>query len=100
MDLGLKGRSVLITGGSQGIGFAVAHALAAEGCGPIHLVARTAADLDACARALTADYGVEVATHALDLSVSENVVAQDLPWFGPKQKRRRWNGRLIYGMQM
>ena len=55
MDLGLTGRSALITGGSQGIGFAVANALAAEGCGPIHLVARTKADLDQCAATLVAD---------------------------------------------
>ena len=32
MDLGLKGRRVLITGGSKGIGFAIAEMLAAEGC--------------------------------------------------------------------
>ncbi len=32
MDLGLSGRRVLITGGSQGIGFAVAGGFLAEGC--------------------------------------------------------------------
>lgn len=74
MDLGLKGRSVLITGGSQGIGFAVAQTLAAEGCSRIHLVARTAGDLEKCAASLVADYGVEVITHALDLSDSENII--------------------------
>jgi len=31
MDLGLEGKQVLITGGSKGIGLAVAHAFAAEG---------------------------------------------------------------------
>src|SRR5690349_16475796 len=32
MELGLKGRSVLITGGSQGIGYAVAEGFLEEGC--------------------------------------------------------------------
>jgi NAD(P)-dependent dehydrogenase (short-subunit alcohol dehydrogenase family) len=32
MDLGLKGRRVLVTGGSQGIGYAVAKGFIAEGC--------------------------------------------------------------------
>ena len=32
MDLQLKNKSVLITGSSKGIGFALAKTLAAEGC--------------------------------------------------------------------
>ena len=35
MDLGLEGKRVLITGGSKGIGQAIAHAFAAEGANVI-----------------------------------------------------------------
>ncbi|HEY2264080.1 MAG TPA: SDR family oxidoreductase [Streptosporangiaceae bacterium] len=66
MDLGLRGRRVLITGGSRGIGFAVAEALAAEGAA-VGLVARDAAALtDAAAR--LAPHGVPVATAAADVT--------------------------------
>ena len=39
MDLGLNGRSVLITGASKGIGRATAEAFAREGAGDIHITA-------------------------------------------------------------
>lgn len=67
MDLELKGRTVLITGASQGIGEGLAHAFAAEGCS-LHLVARSADKLDALAQAIRAEYGVAVAVQALDLT--------------------------------
>ena len=44
MNLGLKGKSVLITGGSKGIGLACAGSFAAEGA-RLHLAAR---DGDPC----------------------------------------------------
>ena len=72
MDLGLKGRTALITGGSRGIGYGVARLLAAEGC-HLHLASRTAADLDAARRKLTDAHDVTVTCHALDLASSENV---------------------------
>lgn len=46
MDLGLRGRKVLVTGASRGIGLAVAEVFAMEGC-VVHLVSRTEADLAA-----------------------------------------------------
>jgi 3-oxoacyl-[acyl-carrier protein] reductase len=73
MDLRLKGRTALVTGGSRGIGFGVAQLLAAEGCN-LHLAARSAADLDAAAKKITATHAVNVKTHALDLSTAENAV--------------------------
>jgi 3-oxoacyl-[acyl-carrier protein] reductase len=66
MDLGLHGRRVLITGGSRGIGFAVAEALAAEGAA-IGLVARNAAGLTEAAGRLE-PRDVPVATAAADVT--------------------------------
>ncbi len=67
MDLGLKGRTALITGASKGIGFAVAEALATEGC-DLHLVARTEGDLERAAKRIAQAHGVRVDVHALDLA--------------------------------
>jgi 3-oxoacyl-[acyl-carrier protein] reductase len=66
MDLGLNGRRALITGGSRGIGFAVAEALAAEGAA-VGLVARDAAGLAAAAKRL-GPRGVPVATAVADVT--------------------------------
>jgi len=62
MDLQLKGKSVLVTGGSKGIGLACAKAFAAEGC-RIDLAAR---DKDRLAQA-GRSVGGEVKTHSVDL---------------------------------
>ena len=67
MDLGLRGKRVLITGASKGIGLACAEGFAAEGA-HLHLAARNAAALDAASARLAAQYGVEVACHACDLA--------------------------------
>jgi NAD(P)-dependent dehydrogenase (short-subunit alcohol dehydrogenase family) len=65
MDLHFTGAdSVLITGGSRGIGAAAAHAFAAEGVGRIHLVGRDEEQL----RQLRTQLDTEVVCHALDLS--------------------------------
>ena len=66
MDLGLRGRRALITGGSRGIGFAVAEALVAEGAA-VGLVARDAAGLAAAAERL-GSRGVLVATAVADVT--------------------------------
>lgn len=69
MDLGLGGRHVVVTGASKGIGRACAEVFAAEGC-RLSLVARTGDALDRAADELVGRHGVDVTTHALDLSTS------------------------------
>lgn len=67
MDLGLTGRTALITGASKGIGFAAAESLAQAGCN-LHLAARTRADLEAAQAKLQKKYNVKVEIHPTDLS--------------------------------
>ncbi len=81
MELGLTGRVALVTGGSKGIGRAVADGLAAEGC-RLALAARGEDALREAAEALGAK-GAEVLTVAADLAepdaprrVLEEVVAR------------------------
>jgi 3-oxoacyl-[acyl-carrier protein] reductase len=66
MDLGLQKKSVLITGGSKGIGLACAHSFAAEGAN-VALAARSRDALEAASREIAAKYGVEAKTHSIDL---------------------------------
>lgn len=67
MDLRLSGRSVLVTGGSKGIGLAIARGFASEGCG-LWLVARSGNQLEQAAALIREAYPVEVRTSAFDLS--------------------------------
>lgn len=67
MDLQLTGRRVLVTGGSKGIGLAVAKAFAAEGCA-LDIAARTRTDLERAARDIKATANVSVGVHDIDLA--------------------------------
>lgn len=70
MELGLKGKVAVITGGSVGIGLAIAEGLAAEGV-DLLLVARDAARLALEAGRITKAFGVRVETVAGDVSTPE-----------------------------
>ena len=67
MELGLQGKTAVITGSSKGIGFAIAEELAREG-GDLHLAARDSADLNRAATDLKSRFGVGVTVHPVDLS--------------------------------
>ena len=68
MDLGLRGRSILITGASQGIGEGVAKVFAEEGCGDLHLTARSTANLQRVKKEIQASWPVQVDLHPMDLT--------------------------------
>jgi NAD(P)-dependent dehydrogenase (short-subunit alcohol dehydrogenase family) len=74
MDLELAGKRAVVTGGSRGIGLAIARALAAEGC-DVALVARDLVALDAAAGALAASSGRVVIGVPCDTGDDESVAA-------------------------
>ena len=72
MDLQLRGKVAVVTGGSLGIGRAVADALAAEGV-KVAIVARRQSQLDEVAREIMATTGGEVLAVAADVSDTRQV---------------------------
>ena len=66
MDLGLKGKTALVTGASEGIGRAIAQKLAEEGV-RVAICARTASKLQETAAAIVRDTGMEIVPIPADL---------------------------------
>jgi len=74
MDLGLKGRHALVSGGSKGLGRAAALALAREGAS-VTLLARTEAALASAAAEIGEETGAVVDYVAADVTTSEGRAA-------------------------
>lgn len=74
MDLGLKGKSAIVTGGSLGIGKAIAREFAREGVN-VAIVARNKEKLDAAAKELSAETGGRVIGIAADVTSKAQVEA-------------------------
>ena len=74
MELGLKGRTAVITGGSKGIGRAIATRLAAEGVNLV-LIARGKEQLEATAAKIHQDTGVRVLPVSADITKADQIDA-------------------------
>jgi NAD(P)-dependent dehydrogenase (short-subunit alcohol dehydrogenase family) len=80
MDLGLKDKKVLITGGSKGIGFACARAFVAEGA-RVALVSRSQQNLDQAKGSLAQAY--TIAADLTDAAAAAAMVERVEKDFGP-----------------
>jgi gluconate 5-dehydrogenase len=80
MDFSLSGRTALVTGSVRGLGFAMAHGLAAAGARVV-LNGRDQTTLDAAAKQLTAQ-GLAVETAAFDVT-DEAAASAAITAFGP-----------------
>ena len=72
MELGLKGKVALVTGGSDGIGFAAAYEMALEGAEVI-ICARNQDNLDIAAQSIKESTGKEITTKSCDVTSTDAV---------------------------
>jgi NAD(P)-dependent dehydrogenase (short-subunit alcohol dehydrogenase family) len=72
MDLQLKNKRVIVTGGSRGIGLAIATAFAREGALPL-IVSRSQDSLTKAAAGIKAETGVDVETLAADMASAQGL---------------------------
>ena len=71
METGLRGKTAIVGGASQGIGFAIARMLAVEGA-QVAMVARRSEALDAAAERIRAECGGKVVAIPADIRVAED----------------------------
>jgi 3-oxoacyl-[acyl-carrier protein] reductase len=84
MDLGLKGKVALVAASSQGLGFATARELGAEGASLI-ICSRNRSSIDRAAESIRSDTNADVLAVAADVSVTadiERLVAAGIHRFG------------------
>jgi 3-oxoacyl-[acyl-carrier protein] reductase len=74
MDLELRGKTVLVTGASRGIGLACALGFAAEGA-RVHIASRSETALVAARDMIRSRHPADVTVHPVDLSVGESAAA-------------------------
>src|SRR5690348_5626060 len=72
MELGLHDKHAIVTGGSRGIGKAIARELAREGA-DVAIVSRTKAELEATARELAAETNRRIVPLVADVTSKEQV---------------------------
>src|SRR6185295_3021548 len=72
MDLGLQGKHAIVTGGSRGIGKAIARELAREGA-DVTIVARNKADLEATAQQLAGETNRRIVPRVADVTSREQI---------------------------
>ena len=83
MDLGLAGSKAVVTGGSKGMGLAIAQTLAAEGAS-VAVMAREKAALDSAVESLRAAGAPEAVGISVDMSDADSIAA------GFAQVSQRW----------
>src|SRR5436190_107391 len=91
MEISLAGRTAVVTGGSRGIGLAVATRFAASGA-DVAIVARGRETLDQALKTIGAAAGARVVAVQGDVAAIAGIRLTRLVW--PQMKERRW-GRIL-----